>query len=163
MKMLSLKFSTVFSTFAFTTALVVGSSLVASAQAPQSDQHFVTQMLQNSRAQIAMAQLAERRVPTNMTVTTVANREIREWSAIRSNLTSYAYAHGLPVRGELSERQQAMLDELGRTPPADFGGAYLRAASDGNRTALVLMSDSTVSPTLKPFIAHERPIVAEHV
>jgi predicted outer membrane protein len=155
----SAKFSTRFSTFVFTTALVVGSSLTASAQASQSDHDFVTRMLQLSRAQIAMAQLAERRVPTNVTVMTVSTDEIREWSTIRSKLLSYAYTHGLPGRGELSARQQAMLDQLGRTPPPDFEHVYLRDASDANRTALTLM-DSPVSPTLERFIAQERPIVA---
>jgi hypothetical protein len=159
-KMHSLKFPTGFSTFVFTAALVIGSSLTALAQTPQSDHDFVTQMLQNSRAQIAMAQLAERRAPGNSAVMTVANNEVREWSRIRSNLFSYAYAHGLPVRGELSARQQARLDELGRTPQPDFERVYLRDASDGNRTALALMNDSTVSPSLKQFIARERPIVA---
>jgi predicted outer membrane protein len=156
----SRKFSKSFSAFVFTTAFVIGSSLAALAQAPQSDHDFVTQMLQNSRAQIAMAQLAERRAPDNPAVMTVANKQVREWSRIRSNLFSYAYAHGLPVRGELNTRQQARLDELGRTPQPDFEQAYLRDAADGNRNALALMDESTLSPSLKEFIAHQRPIVA---
>ena len=146
---------------ACTTALLLGTSLGASAQSTSADQLFVTQMMQEARLQLAIARLAKQRAPANLIVTTAANNATDEWSTIRGNLFAFAYANGVPVRGQLSAAKQALLDRLGQTPQPQFARAYLRADSEGNRLALVWMGSTpgALNPMLQRFIARERPIV----
>jgi predicted outer membrane protein len=132
-------------------------------QAPVShaDRAFVTAMLQQSCGQLAVAQLAETRA-TGARASSAAAQTIAEWTALRSRLNSIAYAQGAPVRGTLDARQQTLLDRLGRTRPAYFDDAFLKAVQRGNTAALDRMQreNSTLDPGVQRFIAYAQPVVS---
>ncbi len=132
-------------------------------QAPISptDRAFVTNMLQESRGQLALARLAAARA-MGAEASSAASQTRSEWSALRARLTSIAYAQGAPVRGTLDARQRTLLQRLGRTQPARFDRVFLGDIQTGNMTALDRMQreSSTMNPALKRFLTYAQPVVS---
>ena len=135
--------------------------LAASAQVTPGDRMFVTGMLQESRDQLALAQLAVRR-STGPEASTAANEAVTEWSSLRSRLMPIAYAQGAPVRGALDLHGRTALWNLGKTPRRNFDVAYLRDAAHGNQTALTRIGQEqgTSDRQLRRFLAYARPVVS---
>ena len=127
------------------------------------DRAFVTNMLQISREQLALAALAGRRT-SGAEAGTAAQQATVEWSSLRARLMPIAYAQGAPIRGTLNSRQQGVLRRLGRTPTGRFSGSYLRDAQHGNEVALAQLRQeaNTTDPQVQRFIAFARPIVSSN-
>lgn len=158
-----------FTTLALTATLLAAATAPALAQEAMrptaatiaNDRTFITGLLQESRAQLALAHLAQRRAISPEAATTAADA-IEEWSALRSRLITIAYADGAPVRGTLDAAEHTMLGQLGRTQPARFDRVYLRDAERGDERALTAMTEELNSPDarIQRFIAYAQPIVA---
>ena len=129
---------------------------VGSAQA--GDRIFITDLLQQSRGQLALATLARQRA-TNPVVSSAATQSAREWTAIRGRLATLAYARAALLRGALDVQQQRELDWLGRTQANRFGVEYLRLDRNADGRALWLMSKEagTLDPRIQRFLRFARP------
>lgn len=133
------------------------------AQITSNDRAFVTNMLQESRAQIAVARLARNRAKS-AEAASAADQTIAEWASLRSRLTAIAYEQGMPVRGTLDASQRTLLQRLGRAQPAHFDQAFLGDINRGNRTALdsMQLDHGTMDPDVQRFISYAQPIVSSH-
>jgi hypothetical protein len=134
-----------------------------SMQSPQltlMDRSFVTDMLQETRAQQRFAQLARQRASSVATVR-AANAIYGEWTTLRGQLTGLALAGAAPVRGALTASQQAELWNLGRTPKAGFDRAYLREAQLGNDVAFsrIRNEDASSNLQIQQFLDEARPLI----
>lgn len=104
------------------TPAMAQSPAIRPALASQKDRSFLTTMLQESREQLRLAQVARHRAQ-DMIASSAASQTAREWSALRARLLPLAYAEGAPVRGTLGPSRRQVLELLGRTPAARFDRA----------------------------------------
>jgi hypothetical protein len=127
------------------------------------DRSLVTTLLQESRAQLALARLAAQRASSPVALS-AANATTTEWSSLRARLLQIAYAQDAPVRGTLDARQQAMLSSLGKSHRAHFDSVYLRDAQRGNQMAIArLQQDQNSSNSrVKRFVSFAQPIVSSY-
>ena len=134
---------------------------VQSPQLTRMDRSFVTDMLQETRAQLALAQLARQRSSSVSTVR-AANAINSEWTSLRARLTSLAVADAAPVRGALSTTQHAELWHLGQTPKARFDRAFLLDAQRGNDLAFnrIRAEDITSNAQIRQFLDEARPLIS---
>jgi hypothetical protein len=128
--------------------------------ASRADRRFVTNLLQEARAQIVLAQLVQARAGESRALDT-ARQAAATWSTLQDRLTAIAFAVHAPVRGSLSTRERDRLQRLGRLPTLQFQAAYLRDVRVADAKALARMErerdarDSRV----RRFIAFARPLV----
>lgn len=154
-------------TFACAAALALSATLPALAQTAAQplavtpdDRSFLTSMLQESRAQLAMAQLADSRI-TDTTVVSLARKMTHDWTWISEQLRPLAVTAGVSVPAALDPAQQRTLDQLTRTPAAQFDAAYLRVAQSGANMALDRIEDemeNSDNPGLRSFVDAALPI-----
>lgn len=140
------------------------STPLPSMQPPQvapSDRAFVTEMLQEARGQVALAELAQRRAGGAL-ASSAASQTAAEWEMLRARLLPIAYGQGAPVRGTLDDAQRTVLYDLGRTPAARFDAAYVRDAERGDQAALARMEreDGTSDAAIQRFLNYAQPIVS---
>jgi hypothetical protein len=91
-------------------------------------------MLQDARAQIATARLAQERAQLDTTRDRAARCEAA-WTTLMGRLAAIAYVQGLPTPGALDDQGQGLLARLGSTPAVAFDAAYLAAADRANERA----------------------------
>ncbi len=132
-----------------------------SPQLTRMDRSFVTDMLQETRAQLALAQLARQR-SSSVSTARAANAISSEWTSLRARLTSLAVADAAPVRGALSTTQYDELWHLGQTPKARFDRAFLRDAQRGNDLAFnrIREEDITSNAQIQRFLDEARPLIS---
>lgn len=152
-------------TIAFVGALTLharAQSMPATALSP-GDRSLVTTLLQESRAQLALARLAKQRA-SSLVALSAANATLTEWTSLRARLLQIAYAQGAPIRGTLDARQQTMLWSLGRTGRARFDRVYLRDAQHGNQTAITRLQQdqNTGDSRVQRFVSFAQPIVSSN-
>jgi hypothetical protein len=125
------------------------------------DRIFLTTMLQESRTQLALAQLAGKRA-TTQTEFGAAYDVATEWSELKGRLIALAVANGAPVRGTLDTAQHNELWRLGRTKSAGFDSAFLTDARRGNELALstIGQENTTASPQIQQFLVDARLIIS---
>jgi hypothetical protein len=156
-------------TLAVSAALLLASTLPAlaqsnaTAQAVPSDRAFVTSMLQISRGQLALAQLAHRRA-VGFIAASAATQTAQEWALLRARLIPIAYAEGAPVRGTLTAEQHAALFRLGRTPASRFDDAYLTDARRADSIALgrIFAEEQSGDPRVVSFATYAQPLVESY-
>lgn len=125
------------------------------------DRSFVTDMLQEARAQQAFAQLALERA-SSVSAVRAANAISSEWTTLRGRLTGLAVAGAAPIRGALSPGQQAELWTLGRTPKAGFDRAFFLDAQRENEWAFsrIRTEDASSNMTIQQFLDQARPLIS---
>jgi len=156
-------------TLALTALILVAGALPALAQpnavaSPGArDRAFVTTMLQTSRGQLALAQLAHRRA-VGFIAASAALQTAQEWALLRARLIPLAYAVGAPVRGTLTPEQRAQLFHLGRTPASRFDQAYLTDARRADSIALgrIFAEEQTADPAVLAFATYAQPVVESY-
>jgi hypothetical protein len=132
-------------TLALTALILVAGALPALAQpnavaSPGArDRAFVTTMLQTSRGQLALAQLAHRRA-VGFIAASAALQTAQEWALLRARLIPLAYAVGAPVRGTLTSEQRAQLFHLGR----------------------IFAEEQTADPAVLAFATYAQPVVESY-
>jgi hypothetical protein len=127
------------------------------------DRSFVTDMLQETRAQQAFAELAQERASSGPAIR-AANAIYGEWTTLRGQLTGLALAGAAPVRGALTARQQTELWNLGRTPNARFDRVFLRDAQRGNFVAFgrIRKENATSNLQIRQFLDEARPLISQY-
>jgi predicted outer membrane protein len=128
---------------------------------PPMDRSFVTDMLQEARAQQAFAKLALQRT-SNVSTIRAANAIYSEWTELRGRLAGLALAEAAPVRGALTASQQTELWNLGRTPKARFDRVFLLDAQRGNELAFnrIREEDATSNVQIHQFLDKARPLIS---
>jgi predicted outer membrane protein len=128
------------------------------------DRTFVADLLQESRAQLALARLARERGVNGLARSTALQTQAT-WQTLNGRLVSLAMAEGAPVLGSLDQEQQARLLRLGRTRDASLDATYVRLARMGDRNALTMMmqEDPDGNPRLERFLSFARPLVTNVV
>jgi len=94
----------------------------------------------------------------------LARKMTHDWTWISDQLRPLAVTDGVPVPAGLDAAQQKTLDQLTRTPAAQFDAAYLSVAQSGATMALDRIEDemgSSGNPGLRSFVDAALPI-AEH-
>ena len=119
---------------------------------------FVTNMLQISRGQIALATTAQQRI-NNPDATVSFDETASEWYAFRAHLASLAAAAGAPSPVALSAAQQAMLAQLQRAPKSRVMALWVKLERQGDQSALAQMRAEGSAPNSQvgQFIAYARP------
>lgn len=127
---------------------------------------FVVNMLQLSRAQVALATLVEQRT-NNPDAAVSAEGTVAEWCAFRSHLATLAAAAGVPPPVALSATQQTMLARLQRTPSSEVIAESMKLERQADQMALEQMraEGSTTNSQISQFIAYARPEITgyDHV
>jgi hypothetical protein len=152
-------------------ALLGGAALPAGAQtfwsaptmpASITDRAFATNLLQESRAQLALARLARMRAPEGRALDT-ARQAAATWSTLQGRLTALAIAEHAPVRGSLSPRQRGELVRLARMSSPEFQAAYLRDVRRADTTALDRMdlAERASDRRVRRFVSFARPLVID--
>lgn len=122
------------------------------------DRAFVTNMLQLSRGQVALATLVEQN-SNDPAITVAAAQAAAEWSAFRSHLASIAAAAGIPYPTALTAEQQAMIAQLKSTPKSQLMLVAVNFERARDKRALEQMrtEGSTTNPQISTFISYARP------
>ena len=87
--------------------------------ASRADRRFVTNLLQEARAQIVLAQLVQAREGESRALDT-ARQAAATWSTLQDRLTAIAFAVHAPARGSLSIRERERLQRLGAYRRCNF-------------------------------------------
>lgn len=127
-------------------------------QISPAERAFVINMLQLSRAQIALATLVEQRT-NNPDAVVSSERTVAEWCAFRAHLAELAAAAGAPSPVALSAAQQTMLAQLQRTPSSQVMLVSLKLERQGDQMILKEMGaeGSATNSQISQFIAYARP------
>jgi hypothetical protein len=125
------------------------------------DRSFVTNLLQESRAQLALARLVRTRSPEGRALDT-ARQAAATWSTLQGRLTAIAIAEHAPVRGSLSPMEQQEIERLDRLAPRQFQSAYLRDVRRDDATALDRMdlAENAGDPRVRRFVSFARPLLS---
>lgn len=105
--------------------------LATPSAAVDADQRFTTGAGQTNLAEVAIGQLAMQR-SQNEGVRALAQRTMRDHTAVQSQLTTIAQAAGLMMPSEPSPEQRALAERLGRLSGEAFDRAYAMAQVQGH-------------------------------
>ncbi len=127
-------------------------------QMSPAERAFVTNMLQISRGQIALATLAQQRMNDSSAAVSF-DETASEWYAFRSHLATLAAAVGAPSPVALSAAQQAMLAQLQSAPRSRVIGLWVKLERQGDQAALAQIRAQHVAANspVGQFIAYASP------
>ncbi len=127
-------------------------------QMSPAERTFVTNMLQISRGQIALATLAQQRLNDSSAAVSF-DETASEWYALRSHLASLAAAAGVPSPVALSAAQQAMLTQLQSAPRSRVIALWVKLERQGDQAALAQIRAQRFAPNSPAgqFIAYASP------
>lgn len=133
----------------------------APAQMTAADRAFVTSMLQISREQVALANLAAQRTSDPNAVAS-ADRTAADWAAFRSHLAPLAAAAGVASPVSLSAAQQAMLTRLqhATSTSAIVMSVKFERQEDQQAAAQLRAEKSSTNPQITEFVAYAQPVLS---
>lgn len=133
----------------------------AQTQLSAADRAFVTNMLQISRAEIAMATYVELHTNDPAAAVSAAQRAA-QWAAFRAHLAPIAAAAGEPAAVPLTPAQQAMVEQVQSAPKSKVMPVLVNLQKRGDELALDQMraASSSRNPEISAFIAYARPAIA---
>jgi hypothetical protein len=126
----------------------------------RADRRFVTNLLQEARAQLLLARLVQAREGESRALDT-ARQAAATWSTLQGRLTAIAIAVHAPVRGSLSAMERGTFQRLGRLSSSQFQAAYLRDVRVADANALDRMDrmENARNSRVRRFVAFAHPLV----
>jgi putative membrane protein len=139
----------------------------ASAAAPldRHDRKFVATAAEAGAAEVAMGNLAKDRA-TSPEVKDFAARMVWDHQKAGDQLKAISTGKGMTPSTQLSKKDQAALDKLGKLQGADFDKAYVKGQKSAHRDAVSLFGSEAKSgkdADLKQFATTTLPTLKEHM
>lgn len=130
-----------------------------------SDQQFITQVAQDSMAEVQLGQLAVQRASSD-SVKQFAQRMIQDHTQANQQMAQLASAKGVTLPQDIGDRNQAVMARLKTLSGAEFDRAYMTEMVNAHTTDVSLLQRQTQKgqdQDLKNWSAKKLPALQEHL